>query len=472
MFTAILDRLPTFPTTPDRVALRKLDAASGALVWAREMAFAGYGVSRGGLVVAPNGDVVLAAGTVSGGGRRLTVWRVNGATGADVWRRDFGDAGVPDVNAAGQVALDGNGDVLVGGYLRTGTSTDLVFLKLDGATGTERWRHAIPDAGGGPLQALVTIAPSGDAMVAGVVTGPSNQYVTFARLDGATGTAVWSDAIDESGPTGSETVVSLLVDSVGDVYLNAAAVVPPNLADAVWVVFAFSGVDGSLRWRQDRPGRVSSSDAPSAPALGALGPDDEVVMGGAAPVRPLPGADESVGIVATFTRDGADALAGSTLAVVDRAGRPSSRSVKLTAKIGTDIDVGLGADPRNGGGVLEVRNPVTGELSTVPLPASNWTAREGAKGLEYYAYSDRSRASGPCTSIAIKGGSLKATCKGDQIAFTLDEPTQGSLALRLTTGAGVAARRYCLVFGGDVSLDRPGSFRARRSGVPAVCPFP
>ncbi|HEV7731511.1 MAG TPA: hypothetical protein VGR62_05080 [Candidatus Binatia bacterium] len=115
---------------------------------------------------------------------------------------------------------------------------------------------------------------------------------------------------------------------------------------------------------------------------------------------------------------------------------------------------------------------MTGELSSFPLPASGWTAREGAKGLDYYSYRDRKRVSGPCTSIAIKGGSLKATCKGEQIGFTLDEPLQGSLALRLTTGAGARARRYCLEFGGDVSQDRPESFRARGSDAPSVCPFP
>lgn len=461
-----------------QLAVRRLDASTGALQWEKALGASERGAGAHGLATASNGDVVVTSAATDGiDSNAISVWRLDGATGNQVWRRDIDGFGPDDVNSVDQVLLDAAGDVLVGGHLRNAASTDLVFLKLDGATGVEIWRHEIAGAriDDGPPAAMVGTAPNGDVLVAGSVagtaTGPGGHYIAFARLDGATGNAVWSDAIDESAPTSSERLVGFVVDSVGDVYLNATLNFPP-LPAANWVVFAVSGADGSLRWRQDRPGRVENSDGLVVGTAVELGPDDELAVGGCAAIRPLPGTDEMVGIVATLTRDGADPLAGTSLIVADRAGRPSSRSVKLTTKLGTDLDVGSGADPRVGGGVLELRNPTTGELASFPLPASGWTARVGSKGLDYYSYRDRKRVFGPCTSIAIKGGSLKATCKGDQIGFTLDEASQGSLALRLTTGAGVAARRYCLAFGGDVSQDAPGSFRARDAGAPAVCPFP
>ncbi len=466
-------------SVPPRIAVRKLDAATGSLVWEAIVAFTGRGVGERGLVIAPNGDAIVAGTAVSGFGESVvTIRRLAGATGAEVWRTDIDGDGPEEATSVDQVILDASGDVLVGGHIGNSTTTDLAFVKLAGATGVEVWRHEIAGVrpGADPAEALVANVPDGDVMVAGVVNdtlvGPRGHHIAFARLDGATGNAVWSDAIDESGPTATERLSALLVDAAGDLYLSGSVVIAPTVSVTAGVVFAFSGADGSLRWRQDRPGRVTNADGFLAGSVAALGPDDEIAVGTCEAIRPLPGDDEIVGVVATLTRDGADPLAGSTLVVADRAGRPSSRSVKLTAKIGTDLDVGLGADPRLGGGALELRNPVTGELSSFPLPASGWTAREGAKGLDYYSYRDRKRVAGPCTSIAIKGGSLKATCKGEQIGFTLDEPSQGSLALRLTTGTGARARRYCLEFGGDVSQDGPGSFRARGSDAPSVCPFP
>ncbi|HEV7731512.1 MAG TPA: PQQ-binding-like beta-propeller repeat protein [Candidatus Binatia bacterium] len=324
---------------PPQIAVRKLDAATGSLVWEEIVAFTERGVGERGLAIAPNGDVVVAGTAVSGFGESVvTVRRLAGATGHEVWRTDIDGGGPEDATSVHQVILDAAGDVLVGGYIGNPTTTDLAFLKLAGGTGVELWRHEIDGVrpGAGPTEALVANTPDGDVMVGGVVNdtlvGPRGHHIAFARLDGATGAAVWSDTIDESGPTVSERLIALLVDAAGNLYLSGSVVIPPTVAVPADVVFAFSGADGSLRWRQDRPGRVTNADGFLAGTRAALGPDDELAVGTCEAIRPLPGADEVVGVVATLTRDGADPLAGSTLIVADRAGRPSSRSVKLTRR--------------------------------------------------------------------------------------------------------------------------------------------
>ena len=58
--------------------------------------------------------------------------------------------------------------------------------------------------------------------------------------------------------------------------------------------------------------------------------------------------------------------------------------------------------------------------------------------------------------------------------FTLDEPTQGSLGLRLSTGTGNLRR--CIVFGGTVNRDAgsmgrgAGVFKASEAPPPLACP--
>jgi len=65
----------------------------------------------------------------------------------------------------------------------------------------------------------------------------------------------------------------------------------------------------------------------------------------------------------------------------------------------------------------------------------------------------------------LKPHDLRATCDGSRIDFTLDEPAQGSLGVRLTTGPAA----YCMLFGGVVSQDTPGTFKAVAAPAPGSC---
>ena len=70
------------------------------------------------------------------------------------------------------------------------------------------------------------------------------------------------------------------------------------------------------------------------------------------------------------------------------------------------------------------------------------------------------------------GKLLLATCVGAGLGFSLDEPTQGSLDVRLTIGT---ACEYCMHFGGTVRKDQPTSgaslgFFDAADGPPPSCP--
>jgi hypothetical protein len=67
---------------------------------------------------------------------------------------------------------------------------------------------------------------------------------------------------------------------------------------------------------------------------------------------------------------------------------------------------------------------------------------------------------------------LKASCRGQSIAFSLDEPSQGELSGRLHLAGG---DRICTQFGGSVVSDVSrsgggrGLFFAENAPAPSVC---
>lgn len=125
------------------------------------------------------------------------------------------------------------------------------------------------------------------------------------------------------------------------------------------------------------------------------------------------------------------------------------------------------ADPRVDGAALELRNPSTGEVEVIPLADANLWNVVGPVGRQRgYVYRDRSGLPGTCRRINVSPrGRIGIDCR--LATLTLDEATQGALAVKLTLGAGLP---FCMEFGGaSVTADAPTTFAARNAGPPAAC---
>jgi hypothetical protein len=137
------------------------------------------------------------------------------------------------------------------------------------------------------------------------------------------------------------------------------------------------------------------------------------------------------------------------------------------------------ANPVVDGATLQIYNTNgTGESVCVPLPSAggSWVAIQGKKGV-LYKYKDNLGLHGPCKQVTFGPGQLKLKCgaKFQPLAYSLDEPQQGSVAVLFITGE----TRYCAqAAGGAVVLDRPvvgtktGQFKGRKGKGPAKCPAP
>jgi hypothetical protein len=134
---------------------------------------------------------------------------------------------------------------------------------------------------------------------------------------------------------------------------------------------------------------------------------------------------------------------------------------------------GAGLDPTVDATFLHVFNSDgSGEAVCLPLPAGGWTVR-GRPEKPTYVYSDPGYAYGPCRNARVRdGSSLSVTCDASvqPIAYSLDEPQQGSVGIELVSGDA----KYCANFGGRVAIDSAAAqqFKASRAPAPVSCPTP
>jgi len=111
-----------------------------------------------------------------------------------------------------------------------------------------------------------------------------------------------------------------------------------------------------------------------------------------------------------------------------------------------------------GGGLLEVYNAAgSGEIVTVPLPAERWRfVAFSATEFRYMFVGDP-----PVWRVWVRGH--KISIRGGKAAwdYTLDEPSQGAIAVRLTLGTGIT---YCSLGLPRISGTPPSSARSDRPG--------
>ncbi len=125
-------------------------------------------------------------------------------------------------------------------------------------------------------------------------------------------------------------------------------------------------------------------------------------------------------------------------------------------------------DPSLHGATLRIYNASgSGETVTVVVPGGPGWKRTGAGG---YAYKNPDT-NGAVRKLQIKRDLLKVSGGGASWGYSLDEPTQGQVAVRVTAGSGPT---WCAVAGTPPFVprrDEPGRYQAAsKTPPPAACP--
>jgi len=175
------------------------------------------------------------------------------------------------------------------------------------------------------------------------------------------------------------------------------------------------------------------------------------------------------------------AIGGKVLFVKDNAGPTKRKIVFVSKDPAIDTTAGSGIDPATNGASFQLYNANgSGESVCLPLPGgSAWTTK-GQPSAPRFSYKDPTSTAGPCTIARVKNGKLlKVVClsKTQPIAYSLDEPTQDTLAVRFVSGATT----YCATFGGDLVVDSgtdppnaggKGKFKAKKATAVPCPPAP
>lgn len=137
--------------------------------------------------------------------------------------------------------------------------------------------------------------------------------------------------------------------------------------------------------------------------------------------------------------------------------------------------VGSAGDPTLFGGTLVVYNGSGGSESfTIDLPAEKWRVEGDTSTPGGYRYVFASTP--PVWKVYVKGPKLSVRGGKAQWLYTLDEPSQGSIAVRLTLGTAVTycSRAMPKVSGfppSSAASDRVNKFQAARKQLaPDDCP--
>jgi hypothetical protein len=170
----------------------------------------------------------------------------------------------------------------------------------------------------------------------------------------------------------------------------------------------------------------------------------------------------------------------------DKTSPPDAAARKLAFKASTKKDapdhrvvvpvVGGAGDPTQHGATLVVYDSAgSGEKTTVTLPASGWRLLGKTTASKGYRFAG-SDPTGPVSRVIVKADQLKVRAGKSSWTYTLNEPSQGRIAVQLQLGASPA---WCTdapakASGNPPSTaanDRVDRFTAQpKTPAPAACP--
>jgi len=449
----------------DDAGIVALDAETGAELWSA----AADGALRF-LASDATGDLfaVLVLPRIEfGPPGNLIVVKLDGASGGEIWRREFDGTGTggggSDISYDGGtgLAVDEAGDVVVAGWLTNASDRpnyaqqDAFVAKLAGASGDEQWRAVLAGPSGGDDSAYsLRIAPGGDP----VVGLHFDQRARVMRLSGASGAVAWQALWGPGQPDVEEYVQSVALDASGDVLVMG------RLDERV-AVSRFSGATGVEQWMQTFV-KARKGDDPFgrdvfvlADAL-AVGPRGEVMVSGTSG-RYGSNFTASAAVATVF----ASTVAGQRLVIRDLGTLRRVALVMRDPHITPALPGGAG-DPSISGASLALSS-ASGDHALLALPASGWSRGDDG-GFEYHG----APGSQTCPEVVLAPGSLTARCRTDDAGLLLDAPL-GSVEVAFRIGE--PGFPYCASFGGTVQQDRPvsgdlpGLFRAIDAPPPESC---
>ena len=191
--------------------------------------------ARGGDVVAPFPVVLDEAGkqeakgmAVDSAGNVVVVGYTNNGVSNDwhlaKFKADGSGTAWPPVTYAGgaedvatAVAVDSAGDIIVTGYIWSGSDKDIHTIKYNGGTGEVMWQHTLTNASGDDYPMAIAVDGSNNIYIAGsYFNGPSNDDYLIIKYPSAGDVPTWVEIYDDPAfPNGINRILAIAAGADG-----------------------------------------------------------------------------------------------------------------------------------------------------------------------------------------------------------------------------------------------------------------
>ncbi|MCK4508912.1 MAG: fibronectin type III domain-containing protein, partial [Desulfuromonadales bacterium] len=220
-------------------------AAGGAVEWTYNSAVIGKQESRA-MAVDSSGNVVLAGFVEAASSDYHTIKVLADGSGLAWPAKAFDLAGAPDLATA--VAVDGNDDIIVTGYVHNGSNYDIHTIKYSGADGSLIWQHTFNGSGGGnDFANAIVIDSLNNIYIGGTMQNASGKddFVVVKYVPAGPNpddTPTWS--VSYNGPDDAHDRLTAIAVGVDGIAVTGESQNAASDFDFVVVKFALDGVKG------------------------------------------------------------------------------------------------------------------------------------------------------------------------------------------------------------------------------------
>jgi uncharacterized delta-60 repeat protein len=245
----------------------KIRAADGGAVWTNRYNGPSNSSDYAAAMTSDAQGNVLVSGYSWSGEDDFLVFKISSASGAVLWTNRYNGPGNGS-DRAQAMAVDGTGNVYVTGYSDAGSGNlDYATLKINGTTGMTLWTNRFNgSANGFDAPYAIGLDGSGNA----IVTGESSSATTFTdfatlKIDGNTGAGIWTNVYNGGYEDGA---YAMAVDSAGNAFV---AGYKNDVIQNDITTLKIDGTTGTVIWTNVFGGRSGGADGASAVALGTPG---------------------------------------------------------------------------------------------------------------------------------------------------------------------------------------------------------
>lgn len=225
------------------------------------------------MVIDAAGNVYVTGDSFDGTSFNIVTVKYNNQ-GVEQWVAEF-DGTANDVDQAGGIVIDNNGDVFITGYTYTGSGVDydIVTEKYDGSNGSLMWSNTYTGTSNFDFSKDIAIDSQGDIYVTGQIEVGSGD-INMVMIKYANGGAfAWDDTYNSSG-SDFDSPVNVVVDNADDIYMVGYSEDGGNETD--YLIRKYNA-SGAIQWTQ----RYDNSNGPDEPRASVYDPvNDRLLISG------------------------------------------------------------------------------------------------------------------------------------------------------------------------------------------------